>query len=290
MPRRPVRSSRPAASARKRRALTRRRAGNPSLERVAGLSQNPAAVDPDDVKVGEVLSDAVSGYRALWRYLGLLSLALAGAVVLFCVLLVAAMGEVGAYASIILSLVGSFWVVALLVQTIDDLHEDGAAETSFVARLTRFWPSVNHVSGAALLLSLLYVPGWLLVASAHFVLGLLLVIVAVVASVWLVLAIPLIVIEGYGIEEAFFESKELVSGSALKVFGTLFVAGFGTGLLSNLVERIALAIGDSWVLTLIVSGVFNALVTTPLTALVLITLYKALREPSAAPATVAAAA
>src|SRR5262245_29651006 len=180
------------------------------------------------------------------------------------------MGEIGVYASTILSLVGSFWIVALLVQTIDDLHEDGvAAETTFRARLARFWPSVNHVSGAALLLSLLYVPGWLLVASAHFVLGMLLVLVAVAASICLVLAIPLIVIEGYGIEEAFLESRELVSGSVLKVLGALFATGFVTGLLSNVVERIALAVGDSWIITLIVSGVFNALVTTPLTALVL---------------------
>jgi hypothetical protein len=243
------------------------------------------------VKVSEVLGDAFSGYRVLWRYLGLLSLALAGAVVLFCVVLVAAMGEIGVYASTILSLVGSFWIVALLVQTIDDLHEDGAAaETSFGARVARFWPSVNHVSGAALLLSLLYVPGWLLVASAHFALGMLLILAAVVASVWLVFAIPLIVIEGYGVGDAFLESKEVVSGNALKVFGALFATGFVTGLLSSLVERVALAIGDSWILTLIVSGVFNALVTTPLTALVLITLYKALREPAAAPATAAATA
>jgi hypothetical protein len=229
--------------------------------------------------MSEVLGDAVSGYRALWRYLGSLSLALTAIVVLFSVLLVVALGEIGAYAFVVLSVVGSFWITALLVQTIDDLQEDDA-EAWLGARFARFWPHVNQVSVAALALSLLLVPGWLLLATGHPILGLLFLLAGIVVSIWLVLAVPLIVIEGYGVADAFTESKELVSGSALKVFGALLALGFATGLAGNLIERVVLAVTDSWIVTMLASGIFGALVTTPLMALFLVALYEALRQPT----------
>jgi hypothetical protein len=242
------------------------------------------------VSVSEILNDAFAGYRVLWRYLGMLSLALTVIVVLFSIVLVLGMGMTGVYAAVILSVVASFWITALLVQTIDDLGDDEETGTWFGARFARFWPHVNRVSLAALLLSLVYLPGWLLLVRGQAVLGMLLVLVAVVVSVWLVLAIPLIVIEGYGVGDAFMESKNLVSGHALKVFGALFVTGFVTGLVSGLVERIALSATDSWTLTLIASSIFDALVTVPFMALVLVVIYQALRHPAAAPATAPAPA
>jgi hypothetical protein len=235
------------------------------------------------VSVSEILNDAFAGYRVLWRYLGMLSLALTVIVVLFSIVLVLGMGMTGVYAAIVVSLVASFWITALLVQTVDDLGDDEEAETSFGARFARFWPHVNRVSVAALLLSLVHLPGWLLLARGQAVLGLLLVLVAVVVSVWLVLAIPLIVIEGYGVGDAFVESKNLVSGHALKVFGALFLTGFVTGLVSGLVERISLSATDSWAVTLVAASVFDALVTVPITALVLVVIYQTLRHPAAAP-------
>jgi hypothetical protein len=149
---------------------------------------------------------------------------------------------------------------------------------------------VNQVSVAALALSLLLVPGWLLLATGHPILGLVFLLAGIVVSVWLVLAVPLIVIEGYGVGEAFAESKELVTGHALKVFGALLALGFATGLAGNLIERIILAVTDSWVVTLIASGVFGALVTTPLMALLLFTLYQSLRQAAPAPTAAPAAA
>lgn len=248
------------------------------------LSLGGLEVDPDSVNSREILDETFAGYRVLWRYLGALSLAVTLGVVLFTVLLVVAMGMIGVYAAVVLSVVATFWVVGMLVQTIDDLHEDDEPETSLRARFARFWPHVNRVSAAALLLSLLFAPGWLLMASGHAGIGALLVLVGVVVSPWFVLAVPLVVIEGYGVGDAFVESRQAVAGNALKVFWVLFVLGFLTGLVANLAERLAIAITDSWELALLVSGVFDAVVTTPLMALALIGIYQALRQPVASPA------
>jgi hypothetical protein len=241
------------------------------------------------VRVGDVLHDAFAGYRALWRYLGRLSLALTAIVVLVALLLVAAMGTVGVYMAVVLSVVGAFWITALLVQTIDDLADDDA-ETGFEARFDRFSPRLARVSAVALLLGLVFLPGWLLVAKGHTALGVLLGLFGLVAAVWLALMIPLIVIEDYGIDDAFEESKELVAGNALKVFGALLVTGFLTGVVGSLIERLALSLTDSWVFTLVASGLFDALATTSLTALVLVEVYRALRHGAPGSTAVPAAA
>jgi len=257
---------------------------------VSALSLGELGVDPDGVSTREVFDHTYSGYRALWRYLGALSLAVAVVVVVFTILLVAAMGMIGVYAAVVLSVVASFWAVGLLVQTIDDLHEDDEPETSLRARFARFWPHVNRVSAAALLLSLLFAPGWLLMASGHAALGALLVLVGVVVGPWFVLAVPLVVIEGCGVGDAFAESRQAVAGNALKVFWVLFVLGFLTGIVANLLEGVAVSVTDSWALALILSGVFDAVVTTPLMALALIAIYQALRQPAAPPTGAPAAA
>jgi hypothetical protein len=256
---------------------------------VASLSIGRHPVDPDGVNTRDVFDDTLSGYRALWRYLGVLSLAFTVVVVLLIALLVVALGTTGVYAAVVLSVVASFWVTALLVQTIDDLHEDDGAEPSFRARLERFWPHVNRVSAAALLLSLLFAPGWLLAAAGHTALGVVFVLVGVAIGPWLVLAVPLIVIEGYGVGAAFAESRQAVSGNALRVFCVLFVLGFVTGILANAVEAVVRRATDSWTFGLIASSVLEALVTTPLMALAITAIYQALRQPAAAAPTSAPA-
>ena len=74
----------------------------------------------------------------------------------------------------------------------------------------------------------------------------------------------------------------------MNLFSALLVTGFLMGVVGSLVERFALNLTDSWVFTLVASGVFDALVTTSLTALVLVEVYRALhhgaRESTAVPA------
>lgn len=229
------------------------------------------------MKTGDVLNDALAGYRAFWRYLGPLALVAGLAVVALVVVLVAALGDVGLVAGVILAVVANFWIVGLLVQTADDLADDEYDDPWIGTRLERFWPHVNTLSVAALLLSLVLVPGYALVATGHPILGLLFLAAGVVVLTWCVLTVPLIVIEGYDLGGALRRSKELVSGNAWKVFGTLFVAGFLTGLLSTAVESLAGVI-LSEVPALAVSTVFDTVVITPFLALVLASIYYTLSD------------
>jgi hypothetical protein len=236
---------------------------------------------------GDVLNEVFVGYRSLGRYLATLSLILTLLVVAFAVVLVLTLGAVGAVASQIVAAVGGVWVVGLLVQTIRDLGEDD--EDPWIGeRFQRFWPCVNRVSVAALLFVVLFLPGAILAARGHALLGLALLVAAVVLLVQLTLTIPLIVIEGCSVPDALRGSHELVRGNGLPVFSVLLVVGVVTGVLSFGVERLVLAISDSLSGALIVGGVFDALVTTPLTALALASLYHTLAGiESAEPAVVA---
>jgi hypothetical protein len=237
------------------------------------------------VKPGQVLQDAANGYRALVLYLGPLALAVNVVVVLLSLFQIAVLGSAGFVSALVVSLVANFWTLGLLVQTTDDLMED-EGEPWIVARFQRFWPFVNRVSVAALLMGLVLVPGYVALGTGHPLIGLVLLLAGVVVLTFCILVVPLIVIEDWGVADAFARSRELVTGHALKVFATLFVAGLLAGIVSTAVQRIVLAISDSLYGAVILSLVVEALFVTPFLALVVASIYYALRDSvgDAAPA------
>ena len=239
------------------------------------------------MKPGAVLTDAAAGYRALVRYLGPLALVVNAAVVAFAVLLVVALGTGGAVAALVVSVVANVCILGLLVQTTDDLLDDDG-DPWLTARLVRFRPFVSRLGLAALLLALPLVPGFVLGATGHALAGMVALLAGLVALTFCVLVVPLIVIEDWSVGDAFFRSRELVAGDALKVFAVLAAAGLLTGVASFAVRRIVLALTDSAVGAAIASGILQALFVTPLLALVVISIYYALRDSVDATATVSA--
>jgi hypothetical protein len=223
------------------------------------------------VSVGDVLTNALAGYRSFWRYLAPLALAAGAAVLLLVVLLVIALGDVGLIAAVFIAVVANFWVAGLLVQTVDDLME-GEGDAWIGTRLSAFWPLVNTVSVAALLLSAVMLPGLALGYTGHPVLALPLLIGGIVMLTWAALVLPLIVIEQCSVVEALNRSRELVAGRAWQVFGFLAVVGLLSGLLSVAVERILLAVLPN-APGLALSTLFDTVVVTPFLAVALVSLY-----------------
>jgi hypothetical protein len=223
------------------------------------------------VRVGDVLNDALAGYRAFWRYLAPLSIIVGAAVFLLVLLLVVAMGTVGLVAAVIVSVVANFWIAGLLIQTVDDLME-GEGDPGIRTRFEAFWPLVNTVSVAAILLTLVMIPGFVLTYSGHPILGLPLIVGGIVLLTWWALVLPLIVIEQCGVGEAFNRSRELVAGHAWQAFGFLFVVGLLTGLLSTAVDRLSLALLPDPV-ALLLSTLVDTAVITPFLAVALVSLY-----------------
>jgi hypothetical protein len=241
------------------------------LERGKSLRQRAATVDQSHVKVSDVLDDALGCYRVFWRYLAPLALIVGAAVFLLVLILVVAMGDVGLVAAAVVAVVANFWIAGLLIQTVDDLTE-GDADAWIGTRFSAFWPLVNTVSVAAILLTLVMVPGLALSFAGHPLLGLPLIVGGVVLLTWWALVLPLIVIEQCSIGEAFNRSRELVAGHAWQVFGFLLLVGLLTGLLSSAVDRLALALLPD-ALALLLSTLFDTAVVTPFLAVALASLY-----------------
>ena len=232
------------------------------------------------MSVGDVLNDALAGYRVFWRYLAPLALAVGLAVLALVVVLVIALGDIGLVAAVFISVVANFWIAGLLVQTVDDLME-GEGDAWIGTRLSAFWPLVNTVSVAALVLSAVMLPGLALGYTGHPILALPLLIAGIVVLTWWALVVPLVVIEQCSVPEALSRSRELVAGKGWQVFGFLAVVGLLSGLLSSAVERILLAVLPN-APALAISTLFDTLVVTPFLAVALVSLYFALSPSESA--------
>lgn len=215
--------------------------------------------------ISEVLSDALSVYRRLWRR----SVVVAGLVfgVVSLADAFAARRSTGAttLVSVILSLVGGLLVQGALVEVVRDLHEGrepgtiGAYYTRTRGRLgTLFGASLLYGVGVAIGFILLVIPGLIAVAR------------------WS-LIVPLVVIERLGVGEAFSRSSRLVKGQTGRVLALVVVSAIITGLAGVVVRAIfgfLPEFGAVWI-----GGTIASAVTVPYQAHVLTVLYYRLTEP-----------
>jgi hypothetical protein len=215
--------------------------------------------------ISEVLSDAFSVYRRLWRR----SVVVAGLV--FAVVSLAdafaarKSTETTTLVSVVLALVGGLLVQGALVEVVRDLHEGRQPGTIRVYytrtrdRLgTLFGASLLYGVGVAIGFLLLLVPGLIAVAR------------------WS-LIVPLVVIERLSVREAFSRSSSLVRGQTGRVLVLVVVSGIITGLISVAVRTVfgfLPEFGAVWV-----GGTIASAVAVPYQAHVLTVLYYRLTEP-----------
>ncbi len=217
------------------------------------------------MRVGDVFGDAWGLYKAHWRHLLPIALAVYLLLSVFSVLLAVLLGWLGAIAGAFVSLAGVFWLQGALVVAVEDIR-DGRADLSIRETLSRVRPRMNTLAVAGIL------------AALGIVVGLLLLIVpGLVLFTWWALIVPVIMLEGASIGRSFGRSRELVRGHGWSVFGLIVVA-IVILLVTNAVVDLLTSPLDDWLQGL-VSDVASNTLTAPLLALVFTLSYYRLRAP-----------
>jgi hypothetical protein len=215
--------------------------------------------------ISEVLGDAAEIYRRLWRR----SVVVAGLV--FAVVELAAAFAVRSatigtgFVSLVLALIGGLLVQGALVHLVADLHE-GRRTPSLGELYNRARDRLGTLLGASLLygvgvaigLLLLVVPGLIAVAR------------------WS-LIVPLVMVEGRSVGDAFARSSTLVKGQTGRVLVLVIVLNVITGLAGYLI-RLAFGFLPDFAAVWIGGTIAGAFVV-PFEAQTLTVLYYRLTEP-----------
>jgi hypothetical protein len=224
----------------------------------------------------EILGEAWREYGRQWRHLLPIALVVYLLLSLFSLLLVALLGWLGAIASAFVSLAGVFWLQGALVVAIEDLR-DGRADLSLGETLSRVRPRMNTLAVVGILAALGISIGFLL-----------LIVPGLVLATWWLLVVPVVMLEGRSIMEAFGRSRELVRGNGWNVFGLIvltFLILIAAGIVVGLLLTIVLAPLDNSIQGY-VSNVLSNTLFAPFVALAFTLAYyrlRELREPAAAP-------
>jgi hypothetical protein len=163
------------------------------------------------VQIGDPISEGWAIYKRFWRHLLPIAFVTYLIVSLIALLLALAGGIVGSLAAIVVSIAGTFFLQAALVEAVADVR-DGRADLTLGETIVRAWPHLGAVAGVAILAAfaigigfvLLIVPGLYLV------------------TIWSVV-VPAVVLERRAVFEAFGRSRSLVSGYGWTVFGVIVV-------------------------------------------------------------------
>jgi hypothetical protein len=222
----------------------------------------------------EVLSDAWAQYGRHWRHLLPIALVVYLLLSLFTLLLVALLGWVGAIASIFVTLAGVFWLQGALVVAIEDIR-DGRADLSVGETLSRVRPRINTLGVVGIL------------AAFCIALGLLLLIVpGLLLATWWALIVPVVMLEGRSVMDAFGRSRELVRGNGWNVFGLIvltFLILIAAAIVIGIILALVLAPLDDW-LQRYLSDVISNTLFAPFVALTLTLAYYRLRDVRSVPA------
>ena len=169
-----------------------------------------------------------------------------------------------AVVSVVVSIVGTFWLQGALVYAVDDVR-DGRIDSSISELFERVRPYLGT----------LIIAGF--VAGIGIALGLILLIVpGLVLLTWWCLIVPVIVLEGKSVGEAFTRSRELVRGQGWTVFGIVIVTAILTGIASGIIRAIFSFLGDflrTWL-----GGTIASSIVGPFFAIALTLTYFKLRE------------
>jgi hypothetical protein len=180
--------------------------------------------------------------------------------------------------TVVVSIVGTFWLQGALVYAVDDVR-DGKIDTTVGQVFERVKPHLGTLIGAGLL------------AGLGIAVGLILFIVpGLILLTWWCLMVPVIVLEGKHIGEAFSRSRELVRGHAWTVFGVVIITAILTGIASGIIQSIFSFLGSF--LRYWIGGAIASAIVGPFFAVALTLMYFTLRDlkEPAAPEPASAAA
>jgi len=131
-----------------------------------------------------------------------------------------------AFISILVSVVGTFWLQGALVYAVSDVR-DGRIDTTVREVFERVRPELGTLILAGILAGLGIAVGFVL-----------LIVPGLILLTWWCLIVPVIVLEGKRVGEAFTRSRELVRGHGWTVFGVVVITAILTGIASGIIESI----------------------------------------------------
>jgi hypothetical protein len=228
------------------------------------------------VTVGGVLGEAWSLYTKFFARFFVIAAIVYGIVNLLGALVSTAFGH-GAGVALLLalvsaavSIVGTFWLQGALVYAVDDVR-DGRIDTTVEQVFQRVRPYLGTLIVAGILAGLGIALGFVL-----------LIVPGCILLTWWCLIVPVIVLEGKPVGEAFSRSRELVRGHGWTVFGAVIVAVIATAIANGIIEGIFSFLGKF--LRYWIGGTIAGAVTGPFLAVTLTLVYFKLREREGAPA------
>jgi hypothetical protein len=168
--------------------------------------------------------------------------------------------------TMVVSLVGTFWLQGALVFAVDDVR-DGRIDTTVGEVFERVRPFLGTLIVAGLL------------AGLGIAVGLVLLIVpGLIFLTWWCLIVPVVVLEGKKVGEAFTRSRELVRGHGWTVFGVVVITAILTAIASGIIQSLFFLLGSF--LRYWIGGAIASAVVGPFFAVALTLMYFTLRGPA----------
>lgn len=173
----------------------------------------------------------------------------------------------------VVSIVGTFWLQGALVYAVDDVR-DGRIDSSIGELFERVRPNLGTLIVAGIL------------AGLGIAVGLVLLIVpGLILLTWWCLIVPVIVLEGKQVSEAFGRSRQLVRGHGWTVFGVIIVSVIAVAIASGVIQSIFSFLGPF--LRYWIGGAIASAIVDPFLAVALTLMYFHLRGSPAAEAPIA---
>ncbi len=163
----------------------------------------------------------------------------------------------------VVSLVGTFWVQGALVYAVDDVR-DGRIDSTIEQLFERVRPHLGTLIVAGILAGLGIAVGFVLV-----------IVPGLVLLTWWCLIVPVIVLEGKSVGEAFTRSRELVRGHGWTVFGVVIISVLAIAIASGLIQSIFSFLGPF--LRYWIGGAIANAIVDPFLAVALTLMYFELR-------------
>jgi hypothetical protein len=169
-----------------------------------------------------------------------------------------------AFISVLVSLVGTFWLQGALVYAVSDVR-DGRIDTTVGEVFERVRPELGTLILAGVLAALGIALGFVL-----------LIVPGLILLTWWCLIVPVIVLEGKRVGEAFTRSRELVRGHGWTVFGVVVITAILSGIAAGIIESIFSFLGDF--LRYWIGGTIASAIVTPFFAVALTLMFFRLVE------------